>query len=82
MNKIWIELEKPKSNSHADDACRLANNMLKRLCKPEDIVEGDPPRQFFYSENECCYCYGGAMGYTTLSDNGEWFNLDYFGREE
>lgn len=69
-NRIWIELDKSKNKAHADEQCRLANKMLARL--------GDMAgREFFYSEHDRCYCYGGNMGYETLPDRGVWFNLDY-----
>lgn len=78
-NRVWIELEKPTSKEHADEQCRLANRMISRLAKP-----GDMPKEegFFYSEIEKRYCYGGHHGYVVCVDNGHWFNLDYFGREE
>lgn len=87
-NKIWIELDNPKANkdlktaeqakAFADEQCRLANNMLKRLRDDES----NPSEQVFYwSESDRCYCWGGPMGYETLPDHGKWFNLDYLGRQ-
>lgn len=73
-NRIWIELDKPRDAAHAQEMCELANQMLARL----GVSHG---RRFFWSERESCYCYGEGMGYTTLSDRGEWFNLDYLGRD-
>lgn len=75
--RVWIELPKPADKEHAEQLCGLANNMLKRLEKPH---EGPAERGFFWSEHEKRYCYGGAMGYTVLSDGGQWFNLEYLGR--
>lgn len=76
-NRVWIELDKPKDKEHAEKQCRLANNMLKRLCvKPEDMTS-----KFFYSEHSRTYCFGGDYGYIELPDHGHWFNLDSLGRE-
>lgn len=77
-NLVWIELEKPKDNTHAEHVCRLANNMLRRLAEKATDMGG---QEFFWSRSEQSYCYGGDMGYSTLSDHGKWFNLDYLGRE-
>lgn len=92
-NKIWIELVHPRENpaplkasereavhkAFAEEQCRLANNMLARLAKPENLPLRDT---FFWSEHDRCYCYGGYYGYITLKDNGNWLNLDYLGRSE
>jgi hypothetical protein len=78
---VWIELPPPEDARHADQLCRKLNRMLKRLAKPEDLRDGELPRSFFYARIQRCYCYGGAMGFVTLSDRGEWFNLDYLAGE-
>jgi hypothetical protein len=78
MNRVWIELEKPRDAAHAEEICVLANRMIDRLCEPPE--EGVERREFFWDEDDKRYCFGGQMGYMTLSDRGEWFNLDYFGR--
>ena len=74
---VWIELPKPVDKVHGEQLAELANNMLKRLAKPDDT---DTDRGFFWSEHERRFCYGGAMGYQVLSDFGQRFNLDYLGR--
>ena len=71
-NNVWIELEKPKDEAHAVEICKKANNMLKRL----GVTSGD----FGWDSKRKQYTYGAAMGYTGLTDRGEWFNLDYLGR--
>lgn len=75
MNKIWIELEKPKDKEHADLQCTLANRVLERM--------GAKGQSFFYSQRLALYCIESSPGgtYKELTDNGEWFNLDYLGRE-
>ncbi len=73
MNKIWIELERPKDQAHAEQIAKLANNVLRKI--------GSVTREFFWDSRDCIWCIGGDMGYTTLSDNGEWFNLDYLGKD-
>ena len=75
--RVWIELPPPDDHQHADELCRKLNLMLHRLTKPSDLIKGALPREFFYDRSQACYCYGGDMGYTTLSDRGIWLNLDY-----
>ena len=74
-SRVWIELVKPESKEHGEEQCRLANNMLNRL--------GAKGQSFFYSTRDNLYCLESSGGgtYTVLEDNGEWFSLDYFGRE-
>jgi hypothetical protein len=73
--KVWIELVKIENKEHAEEQCKLANNMLKRL--------GAKGQRFFYSERDSLYCLETSIDglYTELVDNGSWFSLDYFGRE-
>lgn len=78
MNKVWIELERPRDEEHGKQIAALANNMLKRLIKPEDQPN---MREFFWDAKDHIWCIGNDNGYITLSDNGEWFNLDYIGQD-
>lgn len=76
-NKIWIELDKPGKGitdvaTFKQKQCDLANKMLARL--------GVVGRSFFVGSRNC-YCFGGDNGFRELVDNGEWFNLDYLGRD-
>jgi hypothetical protein len=73
MNRIWIELERPKDAAHAELIAKLANNVLRKI--------GIATRAFFWDEKDQIWCFGNDMGYTTLGDNGEWFNLDYLGKD-
>lgn len=79
MNRVWIELEKPRDDAHGVEIANLANKMMDRLIPAEPGVER---REFFWSAHERRYCLGGNMGYVVLIDWGEWFNLDYLGRDE
>lgn len=72
-NRIWIELDKPSSKAHAEEQCRLANNMLAKLGKKG-------PQKFFWLPGSG-YCYGDDSGYNDLPDNGTWFNLDWLGKD-
>jgi uncharacterized protein CbrC (UPF0167 family) len=76
-NRIWIELDTPNNDEHAEEQCRLANNMLQRLAEKPEYMQ----RQFFWLKNSRRYAFGGLMGYNELTDRGEWFNLDYLGRD-
>lgn len=75
-NRIWIELEEPKSSEHAELQCTLANRMLKRLSPTTSMA-------FWWSADARRYCLtvDSAGCYVTLPDRGEWFNLDHLGRE-
>ena len=75
--RVWIELEKPADKAEAERNCEMANNMLQRIS--EGMGKPNETR-FFWSERENRYCLGGQMGYQVLTDNGEWFDLEYFGR--
>ena len=73
QDRVWIELERPRNTEHAALIAEKANRMLARL----GVTGG---REFFWDEHDRCWCFGGDMGYVTLTDNGTWFNLDYMGR--
>lgn len=74
-DRIWIELEKPRDDAHAQEIVAKANRMLARLTEPDDRLS-----QFYWNEKRKLYEYGNAMGRATLTDFGDWFSLDYFGR--
>lgn len=76
VNRVWIELEKPRDKAHAEQICELANRLIERLSRDGVATE----RKFFWSEREWQFCYGGDMGYSTQVDRGIWLNLDYLGR--
>ena len=81
--KVWIELPEPvEAGFTGEEICDKANKMLRRL--------GVSYGKFTYSNERTTgkwiaghYKYvGTGMGSaTTLKDNGKWFNLDYFGRD-
>ena len=74
-SKVWIELERPENKEHAEEQCKLVNNMLTRL--------GAKGQSFFYDKRTLGYSLETSPGgcYKELLDNGEWFNLDFLGRE-
>lgn len=78
-NRVWIELERPTAppgearEAQAAAIAELATNLLRRIMP-------DSHKRFLWSEKKGQFMYGDPMGYTYLSDNGEWFNLDYLGR--
>lgn len=72
-DRVWFELPKPDDKTHALQICEKANRMMKKL--------GDSGgREFFWSDHERAYCWGGPMGYESLPDRGYWFNLDYLAK--
>lgn len=74
---VWIELERTDSADLNQKNADMANRMLERLAKPEDLPL---QKRFSWSQNDRRYHYGGTMGYKVLSGDGEWFNLEYLGR--
>lgn len=76
--RVWIELDKPVDDEHAEELCALANKMLSRLNESSESQGG-----FSWSPNEHRYMFShGGHTYKYLADNGEWFNLEYFGRND
>jgi hypothetical protein len=84
-NRVWIEFEPPTEGKgrpydHAlgHHRAKLATAMLARLCGPED----GPPPLIRWNESRLAYDHiSGPMSVQGLPDHGQWFNLDYFGRE-
>lgn len=72
MNRVWIELERPRNTKHAAVICERANNFLQRLTPGTGY-------KFWWSEEKCMYAYG-HISFQYLRDNGEWLNLDFLGR--
>lgn len=70
-HRVWIELEVSATPEANHKRAELANNMLSRLI-------GKKVKPFWYNDNLSCYCYG-EVEYTTLSDNGQWFDLEVVG---
>lgn len=75
--RVWIELERTPNHEFNERQAALATRMLERLADPKDLPLN---AGFSWSRHEALYHYGGPMGYHTLKDDGEWFNLEYFGR--
>lgn len=67
MDRIWIELERPKDEKHADQICAKANKVLEKL----GVIS-----RFNWSPRKAMYMFGD-VSFTYLSDNGQWLNLDY-----
>jgi len=77
-NRVWIELEVPWGDPDIDNIAKrraeLASNMLSRL---------GASRHFFWHPSKakyCCAC-NESGSFTELQDKGEWFSLDYLGRD-
>lgn len=76
--RVWIELEKPESIEHGKQLAEMATRMLRRLGIAESSIR--------YGENHkgvACYRYQHDIAgtYSELADRGQWFNLEYLGRE-
>ncbi len=88
MNRVWIEIEHPTKsdgklikarteesmNTLGDERAKLASRMIERL--------GGQPDFCFWHPKSGHYCFGGQMGFVEATDNGHWFNLDFFGEAD
>ena len=90
INRVWIELERPDSKLPAEERKALGearaaamNRMLLALADPKDHDPTDVLVDWSEREDMYIFAIGKtlAWGYQPNSDNGKWFNLDYFGRE-
>ena len=80
MMKVWIELPEPVEAGYTgEEICKRENEMLVRLSSTNG--------EFSYSNERLVgkwikghYIFTAEFGKTSLKDNGRWFNLDYFGR--
>lgn len=79
MDKVWIELPVPRDDAHGHEIAKKANRMLARLRGP--FHNPATENQFMWDPVRKQWGLGSIMGFATLGDNGEWFNLDYLGRE-
>lgn len=82
--KVWVEVEDPrdKTPEQREETCRLLNNMMARLTDPENRKYSP---KFWWSERDGKYAVtqgGVGGGFMVCTDNGHWFNLEYYGREE
>lgn len=79
-NRVWIELEPPAREHYAevgDDRAAKLTRLLARLCAP-----GDQAPVCRWNEDKRRYqLIYGPMRIETLSEHGQWFDLDYLGRE-
>ena len=76
---VWVELQEPDENYNGEEIAEHATRMIRRL--------GSENGYFQFSPNKmqgCHYRYiaGSEGGITPLEDNGKWFNLEYFGRDD
>ena len=81
MERVWIEIERDTSAAHEEintKRAALASAMLRRLgCEGKH----DP---YWYHPDKRRYCVtiDAAGSFQEMSDNGHWYNLEYFGRTE
>lgn len=66
-DQFWLELPKPRDDSHADQICAKANAMLKRI-DPATVLE------FWWHARRGCYCItkDEAGGFLEMADRGQW----------
>lgn len=72
MNRVWIELERPKNEEEGQHRANLLSDMLKKLGTPEF------PKPVFWNTKTSRYCFtiDSAGSFMEAEDDGFWFNLD------
>jgi hypothetical protein len=71
-SRIWIELEKIKSQEHGEEQCKLANKMLKRLgLNTTEFWVGLGPGRPIYNVT-----LNDSGEFMECPENGQWFNLN------
>lgn len=91
QHRVWIEIERtpegvalPEAELKAfrEKQIELANRMLKNLNNEGSSAGSENGMHFWWSERDHQYALtlGSHGSYITLSDNGHWFNLEWFGR--
>lgn len=79
QHRVWIELDPPRTNEEGEARAKLLSSMLKRL----GADYGRHPA-VWWNEHKRCYCFTSSSigGFWEATDNGHWYNLEYFGRED
>jgi hypothetical protein len=71
-NRVWIELERSRDQNLNIQRAALATNLIQRLGSKSE---------FYWDEEKGLYGLRREGGeFTELNDNGQWFNLEFFGR--
>jgi len=78
-NRVWIEIEKSDDDKVNKKRAELFTKMINRLRGDDAEVKAEvfwykEKHKFAYSSDHLGSCH-------TLDDNGEWFNLDFCGRD-
>lgn len=78
-HRVWIEIERPKDDAEGAARAKLLSAMLKRL----GVDRGSYPL-VWWNERKRCYCFtqSSVGSFVEASDDGQWFNLEFFGRED
>jgi hypothetical protein len=70
MCRVWIELDQPESEEHAQRLVAAANAMMFKLGAEEPVFE------WLSDKREFIRLLPGSAGFIYLVDRGEWFNLE------
>ncbi len=79
MKKVWIELPKVETAEEAEEHCKLANAMLRKLGVGYDVFWATNQQRYtstFYNKNNG----PGGAGFTECDDRGSWFNLEFLAK--
>ena len=75
MNRVWIEIELDDNETVNHERAEKLTKLLKKM---------GSRREFWYDETKKVFCSGSsdAPEFKELVKAGDWFNLDFLGRED
>ena len=81
-NSVWIELKKaPAAGGNKGRSEAVANNKTRAALATNMIRRLGSQSEFTFSEEKWVYLFVREGGeFSELSENGHWFNLEFFGR--
>jgi len=74
MNKVWIEIELDQNKAVNHERAEKFTNLITKLGVTKKVWF-DETKYSFFSGDE-------YNGFKELGDKGDWFNLDFLGRED
>jgi len=77
-HRVWIELDKPKTNEDGEQRAKLLSAMLKRLG-----CDYGPHEPVWWDERKRRYCFTSSRMGTFYEgvDSGQWYNLEFLAGE-
>jgi hypothetical protein len=79
--RVWFELERPPIELPSEERDKIADDRAAKLSKVIERLSGQKD-YCFWLPKEGHYAFGGHMGFVEATDDGHWFNLDFFANPE